>query len=189
MRLKMKTCSVDGCCKKVVCKGMCKYHYQTQWRIGKTTLDRPVFIGTPLERFEHYTVKSVNGCWNWTGYKNKNGYGQMRSKGKMVSAHRFSYEHHKGTIPEGISVLHRCNNPACVNPEHLYLGDHKQNMKDRLMSGNYPRGEEHPNSKFTDDVVAMVRSESGTNKAISQKYGVSVTQVRNIRSNAQRVSA
>lgn len=183
----MSICSVDGCNNEVRCKGMCKYHYQTQWRIGKTTLDRPVFVGTPEERFDHYTEKGDgDSCWKWVGNKNSHGYGQMRSGKKMVSAHRFSYELHYGKIEDDSFVLHKCNNPDCVNPAHLYLGDHSQNMKDRLKSGNYATGERHPNSKFSDETVNLIRMESGTNKYISQKYGVSITQVRNIRSFAQR---
>ena len=183
----MTQCSIEGCQGNKHAKGLCKHHYQTQWRTGKTDLIRPVFRGNKYQRLEHYSRPSdCSDCIVWIGHKDKDGYGAMRDGKKMVRPHRVAYEKEFGAIPEGMSVLHKCNNPDCVNPAHLYLGDHSQNMKDRLKSGNYATGERHPNSKFSDETVNLIRMESGTNKYISQKYGVSVTQVRNIRSFAQR---
>lgn len=73
---------------------------------------------------------SPSGCWIYTGYKNESGYGRFRANGKKVLAHRFSYQMKVGSIPNGMLVLHKCDNPACVNPEHLYLGKDKDNAGD-----------------------------------------------------------
>lgn len=72
-----------------------------------------------------------NGCWVYMGYKNEGGYGRFRANGKKVLAHRFSYQMKVGSIPDGMLVLHKCDNPACINTEHLYLGKDKDNAEDR----------------------------------------------------------
>ena len=86
------------------------------------------------ERFERkFMPEPISGCWIWTGSLNKrhNGYGQIRiGDGKPLLAHRASYELHIGTIPDGMCVLHKCDVPCCVNPNHLFLGTHADNMRD-----------------------------------------------------------
>lgn len=76
-----------------------------------------------------------DSCWHWREYKTTNGYGTFCHNGKTVRAHRYSYEQNFGPIPKGMFVLHKCHNPGCVNPDHLYLGDQKQNMRDCIRSG------------------------------------------------------
>ena len=84
------------------------------------------------------------GCWVWTGYLYANGYGGIKAFGKMVLAHRLSYELHKGPIPEGREILHSCDNKACINPAHLSVGTHAQNMADAADRGLMRSGEKHP---------------------------------------------
>ena len=76
-------------------------------------------------------------CWMWRGDKDQDGYGVFCVGGTTVKAHRFSYTWHSGTDPHPLHVLHRCNNPSCVNPLHLYAGTNQQNMDDRKASGGY----------------------------------------------------
>jgi hypothetical protein len=182
-----RTCKVDGCNEEHCAKGYFKKHYKVFNRLGKPFSDRPTFHGTPEERFWHYTKKGAEGeCWEWIGNKDKDGYGQMRDGKRMVRPHRFSYEIHHGPIPNGLSVLHKCNNPTCVNPNHLYLGNHKQNMKDRKKAGNYYKNEKHPMCKFSNETVLAVRKEKGKRSDIAKKYGISLSQVSNIRNEKQR---
>ena len=80
-------------------------------------------------------IKEVNGCWEWQGYVQWNGYGKVLYKGKNLSAHRLSYALFDGDIPAGIVVCHRCDNRKCVNPDHLILGPDKDNYEDSVRKG------------------------------------------------------
>lgn len=82
------------------------------------------------ERFERFVVRGPE-CWGWTGGTNNHGYARM----SKIYAHRISYELTFGTIPEGLHVLHRCDNPPCTNPSHLMLGTHQDNMDDMKRKG------------------------------------------------------
>lgn len=87
-----------------------------------------------MDRFWN-KVNKTDTCWLWTGCTNGIGYGLIRIDTKLYSTHRFSYELHFGKIPVGIHVLHSCDNPLCVNPEHLFLGNQKDNMRDMMNKG------------------------------------------------------
>ena len=77
-------------------------------------------------------VRKTRGCWLWTGSQTKRGYGQLKALRRRWQAHRLSWFIHRGMIPEGLQVLHRCDNPACVKPAHLFLGTHLDNIKDKV---------------------------------------------------------
>ena len=83
----------------------------------------------PEERLFKKVDKSGE-CWLWTGGKTHDGYGMMTIKGKTTYVHRLSYQLHKGEIPEGMYVCHSCDVPSCINPDHLWLGNNADNMKD-----------------------------------------------------------
>jgi len=133
-------------------------------------------------RFEKYFIKSSN-CWHWEGGKNGNGYGSlMNIYGKFEVAHRISYKLYNGEIPEGILVLHKCDIRHCVNPNHLFLGTHKDNTDDMVKKGRHGgyknnfKGSKNPNSKINEKdkktIIASLLNKKNTQKELAQIYGV-----------------
>lgn len=82
-------------------------------------------------RFDKNVIRKKDGCWNFKILRTKKGYGRFTFRGKVFSAHRVSWVLYNGIIPDKQMVLHKCNNRQCVNPDHLYLGNHKDNMQDK----------------------------------------------------------
>lgn len=99
-----------------------------------------------------------DGCHLWTGAL-RNGYGKISWNGRTLSTHRLTWELVFGPIPDGMNVLHRCDNPACCNPRHLFLGNHADNMRDREAKDrhNAPIGSRHGRATLTDDQVREIR--------------------------------
>jgi hypothetical protein len=140
--------------------------------------------------FSHVDVRSESECWNWTGYKNAGGYGKfgIRSDGKHFSAnaHRVSWVIANGEIPTGIYVCHLCDNRACCNPKHLWLGTHQENITDMVLKGrSYPRkGELHPRTKLSLNDVKCIRhlyfAERRTQKELGEFFGLARSSISNI---------
>ena len=117
---------------------------------------------TLKERFEKKYKKCSNGCWIWMGCKIKEKYGQIRTeKNKRMLAHRVSWILYRGKITDNLFVLHKCDNPPCVNPEHLFLGTHQDNMDDMIRKsiGKTTRntGESHGNSFLKENDIRAIR--------------------------------
>jgi len=130
---------------------------------------------TKLELFqEKYIMDENTGCWNWIARKNPKGYGQFHLGKTIYQAHRASWVLYKGEIPEGLWVLHICDNPSCVNPNHLFLGTNDDNMKDMARKGRSTRGERSHTCKINEDIVKEIRNSKETAKQLSKKFGLSV---------------
>lgn len=121
---------------------------------------------------------SESECWLWIAGDNGEGYGRFRHGRKKVAAHRFSWELVHGPINDESFVLHKCDNPACVNPAHLFLGTNQDNMIDMVLKGrNKPRlGKRNNKAKLTEDAVREIRriyaSGSVSQYQLAEKYGV-----------------
>ena len=138
--------------------------------------------------FRRFTPKVMmpttpDGCMEWTGAKSDDGYGFFYKNGKMVRAHRVSYEHFVGPIPDGHVVRHKCDTPSCVRPDHLETGTKKDNARDCITRGrNKPtldaglKGAKCPWAKLTEAQVHEIRSLYAdgniSQRKLAQKYGV-----------------
>jgi hypothetical protein len=103
-------------------------------------------------------VNAQTHCWEWQGCFDKDGYGFFRHQGKNRRAHRVAFKLHNGTLPTDAYVLHACDNPKCVNPEHLLLGTNADNIADMIAKGRSLRGSTNHNSKLTEEQVAGIRT-------------------------------
>jgi hypothetical protein len=127
------------------------------------------------DRFARYVeCCPMSGCWLWSGAPNRQGYGRLLVAGRAVKAHRLSYEMHKGAIPDGMSVLHRCDTPACVNPAHLFVGSQVANIADMDAKGRRrfghiaPRGSASPRAILSEDVVLDLRRRKASGETLNQ---------------------
>lgn len=102
-------------------------------RAGRQESLRPL-----SQRILDRVVFGATQCWHWVGLNNGKGYGRMTYQGRQQVAHRLAWKAWRGEIPEGMSVLHKCDNRACVNPDHLWLGTYSDNMKDCWSKGRNP---------------------------------------------------
>ncbi len=137
-----------------------------------------------IDRFMAKVKKQPNGCWEWQGSKDYDGYGKFYNKditGEI--AHRWSYWYHKGN-PTGMFVCHTCDNPSCVNPAHLWLGTAKDNTKDRNKKNRQAKEENNGNAKLSNaDVYNIKHNLFGKLpvKLIAAQYNVSVQMIYNIK--------
>lgn len=139
---------------------------------------RVAWAGAHLDPEHFYSfVDKTAECWVWNGSRNAAGYGHISVNGKKVLTHRHSYLLEHGAIPEGLFILHRCDNPPCVRPSHLYAGTKKRNAMDRVERGRSwdSRGENHPTVKLTEAEVLAIRSALSHGAGLSdlgRQYGV-----------------
>lgn len=142
------------------------------------------FSEQDLDRFWS-KVEVSDGCWLWRGTMGNKGYGQFYTDKKRRLAHRVSYEINVDMIPADHEVCHRCDNPRCVNPAHLFVGTHAENMADRNGKGRSrgPKGMRHGRANLTDEQVKAIRgrfTDGRCCKDLAQEFGVGPSAVYKI---------
>lgn len=132
-------------------------------------------------RFLHHVLG--DGCWVWRGGLEADGYGRFPDAGGWRRAHRVAWELYYGPIPEGLCVCHRCDNPACVRPDHLFLGTHRDNIRDRDSKGRAAAGSRNGRAKLTEPEVQSIREEVAAGRSmygIAKRRGLNPTTVQDL---------
>jgi len=142
-------------------------------RIG---VPKSVLVRHLKKRIGERAAESKSGCQVWQGWANASGYGCMVIKRVTYTVHRLAYAVWRGPVPEGKCVLHRCDNRRCVNPDHLFLGSHKDNNRDRARKGRSATGERNGRSKLKAEHVREIRRLHAKHDlslcALARRYGV-----------------
>jgi hypothetical protein len=132
---------------------------------------------------ENVFPEPMSGCWLWGGSVDTRGYGTIWYDKKHHKAYRASWILHRGPIPRGMSVCHRCDVPACVNPDHLFLGTQAENTADMYRKGRNVtlRGSQHGAALLTEEKVLMIYSDARIAREIAADYGVSKSTIAAIK--------
>jgi predicted XRE-type DNA-binding protein len=138
-----------------------------------------------VERFMSKVHKAENGCWLWQAYRMKNGYGLFRTPTKNELAHRVAYRIFSGAL-DARDVMHACDNPACVNPQHLSLGTRKENMRDAKNKLRMRAGETHGRAKLTNAQAEFAKTAPGLQREIAAILGVTQGHISAIRNEHRR---
>lgn len=177
MRVSIKeVCRIDYCVALASKKGLCSKHYQRLMTHG--FYEPP----SPMERIlQKVVINDKTGCWEWTGYSHRSGHGSIRVDGKAVPVYRYVYEFYRGKIPDGMFACHKCDNPSCVNPEHIFIGTPRENSQDAARKGRMERGNKRWCSKLTEQDIRSIRADGRAQRVIAGDYGVDQALIQRIR--------
>jgi hypothetical protein len=182
-------CSFQGCKKEAKAVGLCPGHRRQQ-KAGEPlrTLQVQYHGLNEYQRlFKRIVVGKRDECWPWTGSVMKEGWhGQWRTaSGEIEPTHRAAWRLMKGEIPEGLCVLHKCDNPICLNPLHLFLGTQSDNALDmwekRRARPGVSKGEQHGCAKITVDIVREIRESKESGVALAARFGLATTTICDVR--------
>lgn len=188
-------CAVNGCDRLVRARGVCSTHYARHSRNPARYGPLPPAthgVKDPVPRFWAKVMKGPR-CWLWSASRSRAGYGKFGAGGRfgLTSAHRFSWELHHGPIPPGMCICHRCDNPPCVRPDHLFLGTLADNNADMKAKGRGARGKRNgsqtcperlvrgsrqPTAKLTEGAVEAMRlahARGERQKVLADRFHVS----------------
>jgi hypothetical protein len=144
------------------------------------------YRGTEVERFwANVDRRQPDECWLWKGALSSTGYGMVGFDGKRQKAHRIAYRLAVGAIASSGFICHRCDEPRCVNPAHLFEGSHADNVRDMMEKDRQNRGERNGQAKLTERQVKEIRARKGTEtlRTTAARYGVSAPAVHAIQAN------
>jgi hypothetical protein len=176
-------CVVAGCKRNARALNLCTLHYT---RLKSTGTTEPRKEPSIRERMRA-NIKVVGECWEWQGKPMENGYGRIRYLNEDRLAHRLMYELEVGPIPDGLHILHSCDNPPCVNPAHLRPGTQAENLADMDAKGrrvSYKRdGERNPRAKLTEAQVLEMRrlyAEGVSCKELTERFNAPLSRVESV---------
>ena len=186
-------CCIKECNLPALTLGLCNKHWRRNKKYGSpvaVSSHSGLFRGLPAEERFAKSVTKTEGCWIWKASKDKNGYGIFRGMiGNTVftKAHRYSYALHTGDLLIGMQALHTCDNPSCVNPEHLFAGTNADNMRDKAQKGRskVPVGEKHGKAVLTERQVRRILKDPRPYVEIATQYNVAPSTIGSVK---QRVS-
>lgn len=186
-------CLIEGCDRPIRRRGKwCslhgdRYYHQgdplktTRCPPGRSIIEKLEWHGWDI--VQHDAPYAYGPCWEIKGRKNQDGYGQIKHEGRYMGAHRWSYTHHVGPIPKGLLVRHKCDNPPCINPDHLEVGTIADNMADARIRGGFSnrssdhlKGERNVHSIMSDERRKEMKhyyDEGHTYRETATKFGVS----------------
>ncbi len=179
------TCSIEGCAKRVNCRGLCSTHYHRWRKHGDPHQGPGTPYGAPMAFIEQAVASSTDQCIIWPYARTGSGYGKVNVRGTLHNAHRLVLERAVGTPPcPGMAAAHAplvCHNRLCVNPRHLRWATTAENHADKVPDGTHHRGERQGASKLTTAQVLAIRTDRRPIDAISKDYGISARYVYEIR--------
>jgi HNH endonuclease len=166
-----QVCCIKGCNRKAYAHDMCATHGRRMALYGSPLRTKAIqYHGLSKQQRFFKWVEKTDGCWLWKGALSPKGYGQfmtrLNGKAKLVTASRFSWQIHHGPIPEGMHACHKCDNRRCVNPDHLFLGTHEDNMIDMVEKGRQAK------AKLDAEKVKAIRLDTRKHEDIAKDYGV-----------------
>ena len=179
-------CSIEGCERKIHARGWCSTHY-SRWRRHDdptATEDSPRGRRTAPLEYRFWAMVDRQGdadCWLWTGQLSANGYGKIKTSDGSIGVHRVAWQLHYGSIPNGTFVCHKCDVRNCVNPDHLFLGEHADNMRDMALKGRQSKGQKVHSAILSPSQVREIQAAEGIYREIGNRYGVSVSTVCDIK--------
>lgn len=193
------TCTIDGCDRtNIMARGWCSTHYKRWYRHGDpladvnrrapdgaTLAERLAYVGwTAVQRRDGMTP-----CHEWKGLRDRRHYGRVWDGERVRGAHRVAYEAEHGPVPDDLHILHQCDNPPCMNREHLTSGDDTANMAEMVTRKRSANGERRPH-KLTDADVTAIRAaytgERGQQTRLAEQYGVTQSRISMIVRNLVR---
>lgn len=204
-----KICTIEGCNSKLVAKAMCSAHRKISKKYGSpvpkcwcgeksaTNTGNRGYSRLCSNHFfqkrfwESVEIRDLESCWIWTAARSTAGYGVIYRDGKLVGAHRASIELDGRDIPEKWFACHRCDNPPCVNPSHLFAGTPRANMIDKVSKNRHAHGDNHPSSKLSDADIIEIRKKYSAGEwqsDLAKSYGVHPSHIHNIVNNYRRTN-
>lgn len=182
-------CVIEDCLDEVVSWGYCQKHYVRVKKYGSPHAKKNDHSTLEARFWRFVTKKPEAECWEWQGQKLSNGYGRISLGAKELGAegaHRVSWRlANKKEIPQGLYVMHQCDNPSCVNPNHLTIGTAKDNTQDMIRKGRKktiaPLGEENGKSLLNAEKVLLIRASTLNHAALGRQLNVSPNCIRGVR--------